>query len=101
MQLICNKMNALNKKEVQNRMLTIDPSWKLDGEFICRNFLFKDFAEAFAFMTKVAVFSEKLNHHPNWENVFNKVKIAISTHEINGLTERDFELALEIDKILC
>jgi len=94
-------MNALNKKEVQNKMLTVDPSWKLDGEFICRNFLFKDFAEAFAFMTKVAVLSEKLNHHPNWENVFNKVKIAISTHETNGLTERDFELALEIDKILC
>ena len=41
---------ALNKKEVQNRMLTIDPSWKLDGEFICRNFLFKDFAEAFVFL---------------------------------------------------
>lgn len=94
-------MNALNKKEIQKRMKTIDISWKLEGKFICREFLFKNFVEAFAFMKKVAIISEKLNHHPNWENVFNKVKIALSTHETNGLTEKDFELALEIDKILC
>lgn len=94
-------MNVLKEKDIKKRMETIDASWKVERTFLFREFLFNDFNEAFAFMTKVAILAEKLNHHPNWENVFNKVKIALTTHETSGLTERDFELALEIDKLLC
>lgn len=64
---------------------------------ICRTFRFRDFAEAFAFMTRVALAAEKLNHHPEWSNVYNRVEITLSTHDAGGLTERDIRLAHLID----
>lgn len=61
-------------------------------------FEFKNFVEAFGFMTKVALVAEKINHHPNWSNVWNKVHITLSTHDQgNRITEKDRELAKEID----
>ena len=77
------------------------PQWRLiqrgECDFICRDFLFKDFVEAFAFMTEVALLAEKADHHPNWSNVYNQVKIALSTHDAGGLTLKDLKLAAEID----
>jgi 4a-hydroxytetrahydrobiopterin dehydratase len=93
-------MKPLEEKEIQKRMNSIDPAWKINGTFIQREIIFKDFIEAFSFMTSVAFLAEKSNHHPNWGNVYNKVNIALSTHEAEGLTERDFKLAGEIDKLL-
>ena len=64
-------------------------------------FQFDDFVEAFAFMTKVAMLAEKLNHHPSWSNVYNKVVIELSTHDAGNLvTEKDHQLAEEINKLL-
>ncbi len=74
--------------------------WKLEGNSIHKDFKFKDFISAFGFMTKVAFHAEKLNHHPNWKNVYNTVSITLSTHDAGGLTELDFKLAKLIDKIL-
>ncbi len=66
-----------------------------------KTFEFADFVEAFAFMTRVAEAAEKLNHHPNWSNVWNTVNINLSTHSAgNTVTDKDLELAAEIDKIL-
>ena len=62
-------------KDIEKRMKTIDESWKLEGPCLFREFFFNDFIEAFSFMTKVAILAEKINHHPNWENVYNKVKV--------------------------
>ena len=74
----------------------IEKDNKLKAEF-----QFDDFVEAFAFMTKVAIVSEKLNHHPNWSNVYNKVIIELSTHDAgNIVTEKDHKLAKEIDKLV-
>jgi 4a-hydroxytetrahydrobiopterin dehydratase len=62
-------------------------------------FLFKDFAEAFSFMTRVAFHAEKANHHPEWTNTYNKVHIKLRTHDLDGITARDIELAKIIEAL--
>ena len=64
---------------------------------ISKKFVFKDFNEAFGFMTRAALVAEKMDHHPEWFNVYNKVDITLSTHDCGGLSERDVGLAEEID----
>ncbi len=93
-------MNKLNNQEIQDRMLQIDNTWVLQNNRIQIEIQFKDFIQAFSFMTSVALIAEKLDHHPNWENVYNKVKIHLYTHDANGLTDKDFKLAKEIDLLL-
>jgi 4a-hydroxytetrahydrobiopterin dehydratase len=75
--------------------------WTLvDGrDAITRTFKFADFSVAFGFMTRVALAAEKLDHHPEWLNVWNRVEITLSTHDAGGLTDRDIKLAKIIDKI--
>lgn len=75
--------------------------WTLsaDRNAITRSFVFKNFSAAFGFMTRVALAAEKANHHPEWTNVFNRVAITLTTHEANGLTQRDIDLAARIDKL--
>ena len=92
-------MQKLEEKEVKERMRSINSNWQLEGNFIQREFVFGDFVEAFGFMTSVAIVAEKANHHPNWENVYNRVKIALSTHDSGGLTQKDFDLAAKIDEV--
>jgi 4a-hydroxytetrahydrobiopterin dehydratase len=73
--------------------------WTLraDGLAIERTFKFADFAEAFAFMTRVAIHAEKADHHPEWFNVYNRVEITLTTHDAGGLSTRDVALAKVID----
>ena len=92
-------MTRLNKQEIQARISQVDAVWILKGKFIHRDFIFKDFIQAFSFMTSVALIAEKSDHHPNWKNAYNKVNIALSTHNADGLTDKDFELAREIDQV--
>jgi 4a-hydroxytetrahydrobiopterin dehydratase len=74
--------------------------WKEVNNQLYRSFEFKDFVEAFTFMTKVAFAAEKMNHHPNWSNVYNKVEIRLFTHDANdAVTEKDVRLSKEIDRI--
>ena len=77
------------------------PGWQaVDGrDAITRSFRFKDFSEAFAFMTRVALLAETMDHHPEWSNVYNCVEITLSTHDAGGLTERDIALAEAINII--
>ena len=75
------------------------PGWEIKSELIQREFNFANFIEAFAFMTKVALICEKYNHHPNWENVYSKVLIKLSTHDCGGITSLDQSVASEINKI--
>jgi len=70
-----------------------------DRDAIRKTFHFADFQEAFAFMTRVALLAEKLDHHPEWYNVFNRVEVILSTHECDGLSEKDVRLAQVIDEI--
>lgn len=74
--------------------------WEEKNNFLSRTFEFKDFREAFAFMTRVAFLAEAFNHHPNWSNVYNKVTIQLTTHDAgNVITEKDRKLAEAIDQI--
>ena len=70
------------------------PNWEIHETRIKRRFQFENFIEAFGFMTKVAIVAETMNHHPEWENVYNKVKITLTTHDKGGITELDYDMAL-------
>jgi len=67
--------------------------WESRGDRITRNFSFPDFVTAFGFMAEIALIAERMNHHPDWFNVYGTVKVELSTHDAGGLTELDFELA--------
>ncbi len=74
--------------------------WKEENNKLKQTFTFKNFVDAFGFMTKVALIAEKMNHHPEWSNVYNKVEITLTTHNSgNTITEKDSALALAIDQI--
>jgi 4a-hydroxytetrahydrobiopterin dehydratase len=86
--------------EARGKRLAELDGWRVvDGrDAIAKSFRFKDFNQAFAFMTRVAMMAEKMDHHPEWSNVYNKVEITLSTHDAGGLTERDIRLAKFIDQ---
>ncbi len=69
----------------------------IDRDAITKTFNFKDFNEAFSWMTKVALFAEKIDHHPEWFNVWNKVTVTLTTHDSNGITKKDIKLAKQMD----
>ncbi|MEN9349029.1 MAG: hypothetical protein RL372_7 [Bacteroidota bacterium] len=74
--------------------------WQQQNNQLKRSFKFTNFIDAFAFMTKVAFAAEKLNHHPNWSNVYNQVDIVLTTHDANNtVTDKDWALANKIDEI--
>lgn len=75
--------------------------WKEKDNKLIKSFEFKDFVEAFGFMSRVALIAEKMNHHPEWSNVYNKVEIALQSHDDgNTVTDKDRKLAKAIDEIL-
>ena len=79
------------------------PAWRMSterGGTLSREFVFQDFAQAWGFMSQVAVVAEKRNHHPEWSNVWNTVRITLSTHDAGGLTDKDITLARAIDALL-
>ena len=78
------------------------PDWTLraDGLAMTRTLRFKDFAQAFAFMTRVALHAEKADHHPEWCNVWNRVDITLTTHDAGGLSQRDIAMAQAIDGLV-
>ena len=69
----------------------------IDGGKLFRELVFENFNQAFGFMTRVALVAESMNHHPEWSNVYNRVRIHLTTHEAGGLTQRDLDLAARID----
>ena len=77
--------------------------WDYDDarDALTRRFLFADFSEAFAFMTRVALLAEQQDHHPEWSNVWNRVDILLTTHDAGGLSERDVKMARAIDGLLA
>ena len=87
--------------EARQSMLNELANWKLsDGrDAIQRSFKFKNFSQAWGFMTRVALAAESQDHHPEWFNVYNRVDIVLSTHDCQGLSERDLKLARTIDKL--
>ena len=90
-------MDRLTDLEI-GRALTGLNGWTYTGK-LHKQYKFPDFVHAFGFLATSALVIEKLNHHPEWTNVWNSVTVALSTHDANGVTVRDFELARELDRI--
>jgi 4a-hydroxytetrahydrobiopterin dehydratase len=81
---------------------TLVPGWTpaLDKDAIRREFKFANFSEAWGFMSRVALLAEKLDHHPDWTNVWNTVRIELSTHDVGGLSDNDLKLAQAINALV-
>lgn len=94
---MAEKLDAEARKTIPTRL----PAWRLvDGrDALTRTYTFKDFSAAFGFMTRAALAAERMNHHPEWLNVWNRVEVTLSTHDAGGLTERDLKLAEIMDRI--
>ncbi len=92
--------NKLDRKAIEAALAGLD-GWMLaaDGDAIARTFTFRNFSEAFAFMTRVALAAEKMDHHPDWSNVYKTVEVRLNTHDAGGLTALDFDLAKKMDRI--
>ena len=88
----------LSETEREEALRALDGwSWDAEAKAIRRSFRFRDFSEAFAFMTRVALAAEKADHHPDWSNSWNRVDVALSTHSEGGVTHRDVELARQMN----
>jgi 4a-hydroxytetrahydrobiopterin dehydratase len=94
----------IEQLDVEQRAEALDrlDEWDFDEarDAITRSFLFADFSEAFAFMTRVALLAEVRDHHPEWSNVWNRVDILLTTHDAGGLSQRDVDMAEAIDALL-
>lgn len=92
-------MKAFSNLEIESQLKPF-PKWQFKEGMLQRDFQFDNFIDAFSFMTKVAIWAEKMNHHPNWQNVYNKVHIRLNTHDADGITQKDFELARKIEELI-
>jgi 4a-hydroxytetrahydrobiopterin dehydratase len=91
-------MKVLSEKEINEHLESLD-EWVLDGDAIKREWIFKDFSEAMDFINMIAVMAENHNHHPEIYNVYNRVSLRFNTHDAGGITEKDINIAREIDKL--
>tara|TARA_Y100001968_G_scaffold265873_1_gene255189 strand:+ start:178 stop:465 length:288 start_codon:yes stop_codon:yes gene_type:complete len=93
-------MVSLLEKKQLDYFIENNPSWTIGDKTIKKEFKFNSFIDAFGFMSQVALLSEKMDHHPNWQNTYNKVNIELTTHDKGGITTNDIKLAESIDKLI-
>ena len=95
------KIEKINPQTLVDNLKTLE-GWTLDenGGAIEKSFKFKDFNQCWGFMSRIALLAEKMNHHPEWFNVYNRVDIRLTTHEAGGVTERDIKMAAKIQTYL-
>jgi 4a-hydroxytetrahydrobiopterin dehydratase len=86
------------ESEIQQALAELE-SWTVENDKLHREYKFGDFVAAFGFMAQAALLAERANHHPEWFNVYSKVVVDLSTHEAGGITQRDFDLAREMEQI--
>jgi len=94
--------NRLNEQELNNALAELnelagDDIWLIKDGKLHKTFSFKSFIRAFGWMTQIAIWAEKLKHHPEWFNVYNTVKVDLVTHDVDGISELDFELAKKME----
>ncbi len=89
----------LSPQAINEQLAQLD-GWSLHDGKLQRQFVFRHFVEAFGFMSQVALLAEAMDHHPEWSNVYNRVKIELTTHDAGGITDRDFTLAGRINGVL-
>ena len=86
------------KLDALNELVSDGALWERSGDTIKKTFMFKSFIRAFGWMSQIAIWAEKLKHHPEWFNVYNKVEVTLTTHDADGLSELDFSLAEKMEK---
>ena len=95
---------ALKPDEISTRLEVLnenaDSDLTLDSGKLSKTFVFSNFIEAFGFMSKVALYAEKANHHPEWFNVYKTVEVKLVTHEVGGISEKDFDLANKMESLI-
>jgi len=95
--------NQLSAEAVSRALADInrvaDPAWEIAGEKLHKVFVFENFIAAFGFMTRAALAAEKMNHHPEWRNVYKTVTVDLTTHEAGGITQLDFDLAARMESL--
>lgn len=92
-------MEKLTEAQIEKHLETV-PGWDYYDDAIHTTFEFDNFMDAFSVMTRIALEAEKMEHHPDWHNVYNTIEITLSTHDAGGLTEKDFKLAAAIEHIV-
>jgi 4a-hydroxytetrahydrobiopterin dehydratase len=80
-----------------NKNLASENQWAINNDKLCKTFKFKSFIRAFGWMSQIAIWAEKLGHHPEWFNVYNKVEVELTTHDSDGISELDFKLAEKME----
>jgi len=93
-------IKKMTTTQVETELNTV-PGWELKNEKLHRELKFKNFVQAWGFMTQVAILAERANHHPEWFNVYSRVIIDLTTHEADGISRRDFDLAQKITTVLA
>jgi 4a-hydroxytetrahydrobiopterin dehydratase len=96
--------NPLNLNQLQQHLDALnqdtEQEWSIIGGKLHKTFTFKNFIDAFGFMTRAAIHAEKINHHPEWSNVYSRVTVDLITHEAGGITELDFQLAKKMEALI-
>ena len=85
--------------ELESLNSSTDLAWQIKDKKLHKEFIFNNFIETFGFMSQVALIAEKLNHHPEWSNVYNKLVIRLTTHDVSGISKLDFKFAKKIEEI--
>jgi 4a-hydroxytetrahydrobiopterin dehydratase len=83
-----------------NQALDVQQQWQVVEGKLIKTFKFKSFIRAFGWMSQIAIWAEKLNHHPEWYNIYNKVEVQLTTHDVGGISELDFKLAEKMEMLL-
>lgn len=96
-------MKALTTEQVETRLAELNAgrqaAWRVVDGKLHKSFAFEDFVAAFGFMSQVALVAERMNHHPEWFNVYDTVRVDLTTHDARGITNRDFQLAAAMEEI--
>ncbi len=88
---------SLSEIEINKKINLLSKNWSVNGLYLKGSYVFNNFDNAFSFMKEVAVKCEEMNHHPKWTNVYNKLDIELYTHDLGGITDKDFELSSFMD----
>lgn len=89
----------MSEPDAPNQQLQGLPGWRRHHNALEKTFVFKSFVEAFGFMAQAALIAEKMNHHPDWSNSYNRVTVRLTSHEANGITEADYKLAHKLQNL--
>ncbi len=96
-----NMTTKFNNTDIATALSKLNTSalspWEINDHKLCKSFNFKDFAQAFGFMSAIALYAEQQNHHPEWSNIYNRVNIALTTHDAGGISQKDFNLAHAVE----